>query len=133
MTRSDLIEHLCQACKVPKGRTEQIVDAIFGSIEQALKRGERVEIRGFGSFEIRHYDGYVGRNPRTGTTAVVKPKKLPFFKVGRELRERVNPNSRTDAATRTIAPRTSAADDSETESPAALPSAVQPRATLGVS
>lgn len=133
MTRSDLIEHLCQACKVPKGRTEQIVDAIFGAIEQALMLGERVEIRGFGSFEVRHYDGYLGRNPRTGTTAVVKPKKLPFFKVGRELRERVNPNSHGDVATRTIATRASAADDSEAESPAAPQSAVQPQATLGVS
>ena len=100
MTKSNLIDHLCETCKVPRGRTEQIVEAVFDSIEHALKRGERVEIRGFGSFEVRHYGGYLGRNPRTGTTTEVKPKKLPFFKVGRELKDRVNPASRDESADR---------------------------------
>jgi integration host factor subunit beta len=132
MTRSDLIEHLCQARKLPKGRTEQLLDAILGSIEQALKTGDRVEIRGFGSFEVRHYEGYVGRNPRTGTTALVKPKKLPFFKVGRELRERVNLDV-VDATNRTVAPNVSVAQAPEPESPALPPSAVQAHATLAAS
>ena len=59
-------------------------------MEQALRRGERIEIRGFGSFEIREYKSYEGRNPRTGATVHVKPKRLPFFKVGKELKERIN-------------------------------------------
>ncbi len=90
MTKSDLIEHLCQVEKLPKGRAELLVNTIFDCLEQSLKRGERIEIRGFGSFEIRNYRAYQGRNPRTGSTVAVKPKRLPFFKVGKELKERVN-------------------------------------------
>jgi integration host factor subunit beta len=90
MTKSDLIEHLCQVEKLPKGRAELLVNTIFDCLEQSLRRGERIEIRGFGSFEIRNYRSYQGRNPRTGTTVAVKPKRLPFFKVGKELKERVN-------------------------------------------
>lgn len=89
MTKSNLINRMCEAWKVSTGRSEQIVNAIFDSIEQALNRGERVEIRGFGSFEVRAYRGYVGRNPRTGSTVQVKPKRLAFFKVGKELKDRV--------------------------------------------
>jgi integration host factor subunit beta len=90
MTKSDLIEHLCLVEKLPKGRAELLVNTIFDCLEQSLRRGERIEIRGFGSFEIRHYRSYQGRNPRTGSTVAVKPKRLPFFKVGKELKERVN-------------------------------------------
>ena len=90
MTKSDLIEYLCQAQKLPKGRAELLVNTIFECLEESLRRGERIEIRGFGSFEIRHYRAYQGRNPRTGSTVPVKPKRLPFFKVGKELKERVN-------------------------------------------
>jgi integration host factor subunit beta len=89
MTKSDLIERMCRSCGVPTGRSEQLVNAIFDAIEQALSHSERVEIRGFGSFEVRTYRGYLGRNPRTGTTVDVKPKRLPFFKVGKELKDRV--------------------------------------------
>src|SRR4051794_13980327 len=97
MTKSDLIEHLCQVQKLPKGRAELLVNTIFDCLEQALRRGERIEIRGFGSFEIRHYRAYQGRNPRTGSTVAVKPKRLPFFKVGKELKERVNAGARRGA------------------------------------
>src|SRR5688500_19026297 len=90
MTKSDLIEHLCQVEKLPKGRAELLVNTVFDCLEQSLRRGERIEIRGFGSFEIRNYRSYQGRNPRTGSTVAVKPKRLPFFKVGKELKERVN-------------------------------------------
>jgi len=104
MTKSDLIDHLCEAQKMAKGRAEAIVNAIFDSMEQALKRGERIEIRGLGSFEVRSYKAYDGRNPRTGSRVAVKPKRLPFFKVGKELKERVN-----EGATRERAPRAAAA------------------------
>jgi integration host factor subunit beta len=68
---------------------EQIILEIFGSMEEVLISGGRIEIRGFGSFENRVYDGYEGRNPKTGEVVVVKPKKTPFFKVGKNLKERI--------------------------------------------
>jgi integration host factor subunit beta len=90
MTKSDLIDVLCETQKMPKGRAELLINTIFESMEASLRRGERIEIRGFGSFEIRNYRAYEGRNPRTGATVNVRPKRLPFFKVGKELKERVN-------------------------------------------
>jgi len=90
MTKSDLIDVLCETQKLPKGRAELLVHVIFDALEAALKRGELIEIRGFGSFELRAYRGYDGRNPRTGSAVAVQPKRLPFFKVGKELKERVD-------------------------------------------
>ena len=96
MTKSDLIERLCLGQKLPKGKAELLVDTIFDCLEQALRRGERIEIRGFGSFEIRSYKAYQGRNPKTGVPVPVREKRLPFFKVGKELKERVNPGGPDD-------------------------------------
>ena len=93
MTKSDLIERLCQEQKLPKGKAELLVNTIFDCLEQALRRSERIEIRGFGSFEIREYKAYKGRNPKTGVPVSVRQKRLPFFKVGKELKERVNGRS----------------------------------------
>ena len=90
MTKSELIEAVANKLKLPKGKAELIVNCVFDSMEGALRHGERIEIRGFGSFEIRNYKSYEGRNPRTGTKVEVRPKRLPFFKVGKELKERVN-------------------------------------------
>lgn len=90
MTKSDLIEVVASRLHLPKGKAELIVNCIFESMEASLRQGERIEIRGFGSFEIRHYKSYEGRNPRTGDPVGVPPKRLPFFKVGKELKERVN-------------------------------------------
>ena len=90
MTKSELIETVANKLKLPKGKAELIVNCIFDSMEESLKQGERIEIRGFGSFEIRNYKAYEGRNPRTGEKVDVRPKRLPFFKVGKELKERVN-------------------------------------------
>ena len=90
MTKSDLIELVASKVHLPKGKAELIVNSIFDSMEESLKHGERIEIRGFGSFEIRNYKSYEGRNPRTGDPVEVQPKRLPFFKVGKELKERVN-------------------------------------------
>lgn len=90
MTKADLIAVVAEKLKFPWGRAELIVDQIFESMVEALKRGEGIEIRGLGSFTIREYKAYQGRNPRTGETVEVKPKRLAFFKVGKELRERVN-------------------------------------------
>jgi integration host factor subunit beta len=98
MTKSDLIERLCQDQKLPKGKAELLVNTIFECLEESLRRGERIEIRGFGSFEIREYKSYQGRNPKTGVPVSVKQKRLPFFKVGKELKERVNGEPETPEA-----------------------------------
>ena len=90
ITKSELIERLSDTQKLPKGKAELVVNVLFDSMSGALERGERIEIRGFGSFEVRSYKPYEGRNPRTGETVQVKAKRLPFFKVGKELRERIN-------------------------------------------
>ena len=90
LTKSELVEAISNKLKLPKGKAEQIVNTIFDSMVDALKHGEGIEIRGFGSFTVRSYKSYEGRNPRTGSPVQVAPKRLPFFKVGKELRERVN-------------------------------------------
>jgi integration host factor subunit beta len=90
MNKSQLIESLAQAEDLPLRKAEDIVNTVFEEMEKALIRGERVEIRGVGSFKVKQYDGYQGRNPKTGEVIEVTPKKLPFFKVGKELKERVD-------------------------------------------
>ncbi|MBX2810904.1 MAG: integration host factor subunit beta [Myxococcales bacterium] len=90
MNKSELVEHLAERARITKKRSEQIVNLVFEQMGEALKRGDRVEIRGFGSFTSRPYGAYTGRNPRTGETIHVPAKRLPFFKVGKELKERVD-------------------------------------------
>src|ERR1700759_4343873 len=90
ITKSELIDQVADKLRLPKARAEQIVDTIFDSMVNALKQGDGIEIRGFGSFTVREYKGYEGRNPRTGEAVKVQQKRLPFFKAGKELRERVN-------------------------------------------
>jgi len=90
MNKSQLVEALAKAEELPLKKAEEVVNTVFGDMEAYLVRGERVEIRGFGSFKVKHYDGYKGRNPKTGEVIDVAPKRLPFFKVGKELRERVD-------------------------------------------
>jgi len=90
MNKSDLIDTLAQDQKLPVKTTESIIATILDSIAETLVNGDGVEIRGFGSFTVREYKSYDGRNPKTGTVVKVKPKKLPFFKVGKELREAVD-------------------------------------------
>jgi integration host factor subunit beta len=90
VTKSELIERISEKLKLPNGKAEQIVNCVFDSMVKALQDGDGIEIRGFGSFTVREYKAYEGRNPRTGETVHVAPKRLPFFKVGKDLRERVN-------------------------------------------
>jgi integration host factor subunit beta len=90
VTKSELIDAIADKLHLAKARAEQIVDTVFNSMVDALKEGQGIEIRGFGSFTIREYKAYDGRNPRTGEIVKVAQKRLPFFKVGKELRERVN-------------------------------------------
>jgi integration host factor subunit beta len=90
LTKADLIDLIAERAKLPHGRAELLICQMFDSMVDALCRGEGIEIRGFGSFSIRSYKEYQGRNPRTGDAVHVRPKRLAFFKVGKELRERVN-------------------------------------------
>jgi len=90
MNKSDLTEVLSKDTGIPIRKAEEAVKAIFNSMANALADGDRVEIRDFGIFKIKHYDGYTGHNPKTGEPIKIKAKKLPFFKCGRELKERVD-------------------------------------------
>jgi integration host factor subunit beta len=90
ITKYELIEALALKLRLPIGRAETIVKRIFDAMAEALVRGEGIEIRGFGSFTLRKYGAYEGRNPRTGEAVRVEKKRKPFFKVGRDLKERVN-------------------------------------------
>ncbi len=90
MNKSQLIEALAKAENLTIKKAEMIVNTLFENMTAALVRGDRIEIRGFGSFKIKSYDGYQGRNPKTGEVIEVSEKKLPFFKVGKELKELVD-------------------------------------------
>ena len=90
MTKSELIDAVAQRTKITKSRAEQVVNCVFNAMTAALENGEGIEIRGFGSFTVREYKSYNGRNPRTGKPVPVPEKRLPFFKVGKELKELVN-------------------------------------------
>lgn len=90
MNKSELIEAMAEKLNLPSKTAASIVNTILESMADALVRGENVELRGFGSFTVREYETYTGRNPKTGELIKVKPKKLPFFKVGKELKEAVD-------------------------------------------
>ena len=91
MTRSDLIAALASRfTHLTAKDAEIVVKEILDAIGNSLAHGDRVEIRGFGSFVVRDYESYTGRNPKTGMNITVSPKRLPFFKVGKELRDKVN-------------------------------------------
>jgi integration host factor subunit beta len=91
MTKSDLVQKLSeQVTTLTKKECEVIVDTVFGNMKDALQRGEKIEIRGFGSFTVRVRRAKEGRNPKTGEKVSIPEKRIPFFKVGKELRELVN-------------------------------------------
>lgn len=90
MNKSGLIEALSKKENLTEKRAIDLVNLIFKGFTDELKKGGRIEIRGFGSFMVREYDAYTGRNPKTGRNIEVAPKRLPFFKVGKELKERVD-------------------------------------------
>jgi integration host factor subunit beta len=90
MNKSGLIEELSKELNLTVSATSGIVSTILDAMTNTLVKGENVEIRGFGSFTVKKYKSYTGRNPKNGEETTVKPKKLPFFKVGKELKEAVN-------------------------------------------
>ena len=90
MNKSDLIEALVKKEGLKGKDAADIVNLVFKGFAKTLKESGRIEIRGFASFSVREYGAYTGRNPKTGQQTKVNPKKLPYFKVGKELKERVN-------------------------------------------
>ena len=90
MNKSNLIDALSAKENLTEKNAFEIINLIFDGFTDVLKKGGRIEIRGFGVFTVKEYGGYTGRNPKTGAKTEVGAKKLPFFKVGKELRERVN-------------------------------------------
>jgi len=90
MNKAELVLKVAARANLTQNVAKVIVDTIFGGMKDSLIRGERIEIRGFGSFVVKNYAAYKGRNPKTGALVDVSGKKLPFFKVGKELREKVN-------------------------------------------
>ena len=90
MNKLEVIQTLCEKNGLSKAETARIVSIFFEQMSAALEKGDRVEIRGLCSFYVKDYPGYSGRNPKTGVTVEVAPKKLPFFKCGKELKDRMN-------------------------------------------
>ena len=90
MNRSDLINSLKDKVALSRKDAGKVVDTFFDALKETLSKSDRVEIRGFGSFSVKSYKPYVGRNPKTGEKIIVTSKKLPFFKVGKELKEMVD-------------------------------------------
>ncbi len=90
MKKADLIREITDKTFLNKKEAGKLIDLFFTELTTALVNGERVEIRGFCSFSVREYEGYTGRNPKTGEKVTVPPKKMPYFKCGKELKERVD-------------------------------------------
>jgi len=100
MNRSDLVTRVIEEAGLPRKRAEAVVKLMFDEMSTALARNDRIEIRGFGTFCCKHYGARAARNPRTGATLRIPPKRVPFFKVGKGLRERVDSLRRARAAPR---------------------------------
>jgi integration host factor subunit beta len=90
MNKSELIEALSKKEGLTEKKAIEVINLLFKGFTEELQSGGRIEIRGFGSFVVRNYNAYTGRNPKTGKNIKVSPKRLPFFKVGKELKERVD-------------------------------------------
>ena len=90
MNKSDLVAAVARKENISEAIAIKIVNIIFNKFAETLKKGNRIAIRGFGAFSVRQYGAYSGRSPKTGKAVEVKPKRLPYFKVGKELKERVN-------------------------------------------
>jgi integration host factor subunit beta len=90
MTKAELVEEVSGKTGLPKKQAEIVVNTVFESIVETLKTGEKIELRGFGSFRIRQRDSRMGRNPKTGEKVDVPAKRIPYFKPGKELRELLN-------------------------------------------
>ena len=104
MTKADLIEEVSRVVEMTRKESEVIVEAIFDSIVRSLRGGDKIEIRGFGSFRTRQRQPRVGRNPKTGARVEVPAKKIPFFKPSKELKDLVNESITAEAPAAAPAP-----------------------------
>ena len=90
MTKADLVERVAEEAEMTKKDAEQLVEIIFESIVSTLNKGEKIELRGFGSFRVRHREARKGRNPKTGASVNIPAKRVAYFKPGKELKEVIN-------------------------------------------
>ena len=104
MTKAELVEEVSRVSDLTKKHSEVIVDTVFKSIIDALHRGEKIELRGFGSFRLRKRESRKGRNPKTGDKVDVPPKRVPYFKPGKELKDLINRSTPDGAAEALDAP-----------------------------
>jgi integration host factor subunit beta len=93
MTKAELVEEVARAAELTKKDAERLVEIVFESMIEALNRGEKIELRGFGSFRVRERSARRGRNPKTGTPVDIPTKRVPYFKPGKELKELINEGS----------------------------------------
>jgi integration host factor subunit beta len=121
MTKAELVEEVSRVSDLTKKHSEVIVDTVFRSIVDALHRGEKIELRGFGSFRLRRREPRKGRNPKTGDRVDVPPKQVPYFKPGKELKELINRGAASPAPAAAPAPP-SAAPDGRGPAPGDVPS-----------
>lgn len=121
VNKSELVDAIAEKRGLPRKRAEAVVEMVFEMMVDSLKQGERIEVRGFGSFVVKHYGAYQGRNPRSGQPIQVKEKRLPFFKVGKELKERVDADKTPIAVD-----HDDADEDSTPPAPAPAPAAPDP-------
>jgi integration host factor subunit beta len=104
MTKADLIDEISRLAELTRKDSEVVVETIFDSIVRSLRAGDKIEIRGFGSFRTRQRKPRIGRNPKTGDRVEVPAKKIPFFKPSKELKDQVNGDSAASAASPAAAP-----------------------------
>jgi integration host factor subunit beta len=109
LTKADLVEQVIHVTELPRKDSEEAVEIVFESITQALQKSDKIEIRGFGSFRTRDRRGRIGRNPKTGERVEVPPKKIPHFRPSKELKDFVNEDHSTSAAS--VSPASAAARD----------------------
>ena len=117
MTKADLVEEVSKVSDLTKKHSEVIVDTVFQSIIDALHRGEKIELRGFGSFRLRQRESRKGRNPKTGDKVDVPPKRVPYFKPGKELKDLINRESDDDVLATSPAGSSSASPASSSSGP----------------
>jgi len=98
MTKADLVEEVSRVTELTRKDSEYIVDTLFDSVIKALKTGDKLEVRGFGSFRVRQRNARVGRNPKTGEKVEVPAKRVPYFKPSKELKDLINEDGTTTAA-----------------------------------
>ena len=116
MTKAELVEEVSKVSDLTKKHSEVIVETVFKSIVEALQRGEKIELRGFGSFRLRQRESRKGRNPKTGARVEVPPKRVPYFKPGKELKDLINSGAGADAAPAAQAPEPAPAAPADPQS-----------------